>query len=336
MKLISINSLDVGEKLGYDIRSGKGSMLLRAETLLTDNMIQRLKKLGIYSVYIDDDMFKDVEVNLALSVNTKARTLQLLEDAYGNFKRGRQIDLDPLRLGAREIYEEVRVSVREPINMVSTFSVEEPVLMHCVNVATMTAALATQAKLPMNLIENYTFAALVHDICLEDINDDNAKSYDHVKKIYEYLKAANIDATAYMAAHLHHERFDGTGGPRKVVGKQIQEGARLLAAADIFDSTLSGIGGVKRLEAHLAIEYIQSLSGSALDPDVVRLFTENIAIYPTGAVVDLNNKFQAMVLKQNPGIPSRPVLRMMSKNADERIEINMLTNHTVFIEKVNL
>ncbi len=336
MKLISINTLKIGEMLSCDIRGGNGNMLLRAKTILTEQMIVRLKSVGIYAVYVDDDMFEDVELRPALTDETKARILGSLDSIKANVTRGRKIDIDAAKLLGREIFEEVRIAVREPINMVSTFAIDSPILLHSVNVAMITAAIAVRSQIRPQLAENYVFAALMHDMFLDDIQSDNKPPFEHTQKFYDYFKnTVSIDATSYMAGNLHHERFDGTG-PKKIKGTQINEGARIIAVADMYDSCAEGFAGYKRMEAYQAVEFVNAQANTILDPDFVKVFATCVAIYPTGATVIINNGIQAMVLRQNDGMPTRPVLRLLSKDPAERMEINMLTNNAVFIEKVAL
>lgn len=337
MKLISINSINIGEQLSFDLRGSNGNILLRHKTVLTKNMVARLKALGIYSVYVDDDLYEDVTVRQAIPDDMKTRILGELDAMRPKLLRGGKLDEQLFKTMGRDILDEVRVSVLEPINMVSTFAIDNPLLLHAINTAIITAALSVKAGVRPQLAENYVVAALLHDMCLDDISKDASDNHEHAAKIYSVMKTtAAIDATCFMAAALHHEKYDGTGGPRKLSGKQINEGARIIAVADIFDNICFGYAGKPRLEAAQTIEYITAQASLALDPDLVKTFTECISIYPTGATVVLSNKLKAVIYKQNAGMPARPVVRIVSPLPEERVEINLLTNPAVFIDKLDL
>lgn len=337
MKLISVNALKIGEMLSSDIRASNGNMLLRAKTVLTDRMIDRLKKVGIYSVYVDDDMFDDVSIRMPLTDETKARILGSLELIYQNTVKERKFDVKIAKDMAREIFEEVRIAALEPINMISTFAVDSPILQHSVNVAIITAMLALKANIRPLLAENYVLAALMHDMCLSDISNDNDGKYEHATKIYEALKStAQIDATCYMSANMHHERFGGGGGPRKMAGMNINEGARMIAIADMFDNVTYGYAGYTRLEPYKTVEFLASQVNTILDGNLFNIFQKNIAIYPTGATVVITGNRLAAVIRQNIGSPTRPVLRLLSTNPADRLEVDLMTNMSLFIEKVAL
>jgi HD-GYP domain-containing protein (c-di-GMP phosphodiesterase class II) len=334
--LISINSLTIGDKLGFDLRKGNGAVLLRSKTVLTDNMVARMKALGFYAVYIEDDLYEDVTVRQAIPEDMKTHILKELEVIRPKILAGSRDGAEKVKTMAFKIFEEVMVTSLEPINMISTFAPDSPLLLHMVNTAILTAALCVKAGIPQQLAKNYVTAALLHDICLPELSEDETDGFEHTVRIYKAMKeSAAIDASCYMAASMHHERFDGNGGPRKLAGFHINEGARIIAIADMFDNIRYGQAGKSKLQAAQTIEYIVAQSGTSLDPDLVRSFTECVAIYPTGATVVLSNRIKAVVCKQNVGMPSRPVVRIVSQWEDARAEIDLLTDLSLFIDSVD-
>jgi response regulator RpfG family c-di-GMP phosphodiesterase len=84
--------------------------------------------------------------------------------------------------------------------------------------------------------------------------------------IYSQTLASHVDPRPLVGETIraHHERFDGKGFPDKLAGHAIPWTARCLAVAVWFVE--SG------LPKDQAIELILSQSGTALDPEAVRLF----------------------------------------------------------------
>ncbi len=70
----------------------------------------------------------------------------------------------------------------------------------------------------------------------------------------------------------HHERYDGSGYPGKLVGEQITLEGRILAVADVYDA-LSSMrpyrSGWVRTDA---LDYISNYAGTYFDPEVVAAF----------------------------------------------------------------
>ena len=68
-----------------------------------------------------------------------------------------------------------------------------------------------------------------------------------------------------------NERWDGKGVPDQKSGEAIPLGARILAACKIYDNGVSGLAPFERpLSSQEAVDYVISLSGTALDPNVVK------------------------------------------------------------------
>lgn len=70
----------------------------------------------------------------------------------------------------------------------------------------------------------------------------------------------------------HHERINGTGYPAGLTEDEICIEAKIIAVADTFDAMTSDRPYREGLDRKLAIEEINSLSGSWFDPDVVEAF----------------------------------------------------------------
>ncbi|MBE3125543.1 MAG: response regulator [Acidobacteria bacterium] len=72
----------------------------------------------------------------------------------------------------------------------------------------------------------------------------------------------------------HHERYDGTGYPDKLKGREIPLGARIMAIADTYDSITSERPYRKPASHRFAVKEIISCSGTQFDPEVVEHFLE--------------------------------------------------------------
>ena len=86
----------------------------------------------------------------------------------------------------------------------------------------------------------------------------------------EILKAAAIVAME------HHEKWDGTGYPRKIKEKEIHIYGRITAIADVFDALGSDRCYKKAWEDEKIFEFIRNQKAKHFDPELVDLFFENI------------------------------------------------------------
>jgi len=72
----------------------------------------------------------------------------------------------------------------------------------------------------------------------------------------------------------HHERWDGTGYPRRLRGDEIPIAGRMMAAADAYDAIISPRLYKPALPHEEAVRIIRGLRGVFYDPDVVDAFLE--------------------------------------------------------------
>ena len=73
-------------------------------------------------------------------------------------------------------------------------------------------------------------------------------------------------------AHWHHERWDGTGYPSRLVGDAIPTSARLMALADVFDALISARVYKPAFSYAQARDMIAVERGQHFDPDVADAF----------------------------------------------------------------
>jgi len=84
------------------------------------------------------------------------------------------------------------------------------------------------------------------------------------------LKAAAI------VAHQHHEKYDGTGYPQKLMGEEIHIYGRITALADVFDALGSDRVYKKAWEDEKIFKLFHKEKGKHFDPNLVDLFFENL------------------------------------------------------------
>jgi HD-GYP domain-containing protein (c-di-GMP phosphodiesterase class II) len=81
----------------------------------------------------------------------------------------------------------------------------------------------------------------------------------------------------YPEIESHHERWDGSGYPRRLAGAEIPLPARIIAVAEAWDVVSYGTFWRPRMQDVEAIEWLRSGAGKAFDPEVVTAF---LAVQP--------------------------------------------------------
>lgn len=84
---------------------------------------------------------------------------------------------------------------------------------------------------------------------------------------HDYLEYARIFASS------HHEKWDGSGYPLGLKGKDIPLLGRLMAVADVYDALVSWRPYKKPYTHERAMEIIMSGSGQHFDPELIKVLT---------------------------------------------------------------
>jgi putative two-component system response regulator len=100
----------------------------------------------------------------------------------------------------------------------------------------------------------------------------------HTTKAHEFLQSScrSIMKTADIIAYEHHEKWDGTGYPRGLKGNKIHIFGRIIALADVFDALTHKRVYKEAWSIDDAIAYIIENSGTHFDPELVKIFEDNI------------------------------------------------------------
>lgn len=77
-------------------------------------------------------------------------------------------------------------------------------------------------------------------------------------------------------AHQHHEKWDGSGYPKGLMGENINIVGRITALADVFDALGSDRCYKKAWPLEKVLTLIQSEKAKQFDPKLVDLFMQNI------------------------------------------------------------
>jgi putative two-component system response regulator len=94
----------------------------------------------------------------------------------------------------------------------------------------------------------------------------------HPQFVYDMLSSVEYLRPALDIPYGHHEKWDGTGYPRKLKGEQIPLAARLFAVADVWDALTSDRPYRPAWSKEEALTFIREQSGSHFDPQVVDFF----------------------------------------------------------------
>jgi putative nucleotidyltransferase with HDIG domain len=155
---------------------------------------------------------------------------------------------------------------------------------HSTRVSELACLLAAEIGLNANALKAIERGSLLHDIGKIGISDTilhkpsglTPEEWEKMR-LHPDIGARIIEDIPFLQETLpiiryHQERWDGSGYPVGLSGKDIPLQARIFAVADAFDALTSDRPYRERIPVSEALEYIKEQSGILFDPDVVSAF----------------------------------------------------------------
>jgi HD-GYP domain-containing protein (c-di-GMP phosphodiesterase class II) len=94
----------------------------------------------------------------------------------------------------------------------------------------------------------------------------------------DMLNGTNIPLlnTASEIAMCHHEKWDGSGYPRGLSGKEIPESARITTIVDVYDALVHRRVYKEASSEEAALKIMEQMVGKHFDPELYKVFLDNL------------------------------------------------------------
>ena len=161
-------------------------------------------------------------------------------------------------------------------------------MLHSKRVGKLCKQIAEEMNLEKDIVNQMGVAGLMHDIGKMGI-DENILNKEGKLNTYEFQEIqrhpeigfrilSSSDEFLEIARYVfeHHERWDGKGYPKNLIGTEISLQARIIGVADAFDAMTCDRSYRKGLSEEEAVAEIIRCSGTQFDPDVSRVFLEKV------------------------------------------------------------
>ncbi len=155
---------------------------------------------------------------------------------------------------------------------------------HSRRVTELTLKLAQAIGIPPADLEHIRRGAILHDIGKMAISDEILRKtgplsaaeqeivLQHPTIAYQLLSRISYLQKALDIPYSHHEKWNGSGYPHGLKGKEIPLSARIFAVVDVWDAIQSDRPYKKAWSRAQAIEYLREQAGEYFDPEVVKAF----------------------------------------------------------------
>jgi HD-GYP domain-containing protein (c-di-GMP phosphodiesterase class II) len=139
----------------------------------------------------------------------------------------------------------------------------------------------------------------------------------------------------YRTAQEHHERENGQGYPQGLKGDDIDEYAKIIGICDSYEAMTHDRPHKKAIMQFASVRELVETKNLMFSNKILKLFLEEISLYPIGSYVKLNNKAIGRVIATNADQPLKPIISILFDGHGNRITddrtINLKENPVLVI-----
>lgn len=325
MKLAQVSALVPGMILAKDLLQRNGILLVNKGTVLTAELITKLKFWGFYEVEIEEPpiSLKDQQ-EAAVAPQIAAAHDRVVGIAENIMSAGESKDIDTnlLRGMIGDLDSQIDLNTNVLLNLSHIKTHDNYLFSHVTNVAILAMIIGKEMKLSEVEQKELGLAALLHDFGMTRISnsiydksqplspDEWMEIKRHPDYSMELLKQSGGFSEAVLrGVYEHHERIDGSGYPKGIKGQDICLFGKIVAVADVYDACISPRKHRKRMTPYDALKNLLG-QPHLFDIQILKSFVSCMAIYPIGSFVKLNTGQTAKVIGINHGAPFRPEIRI--------------------------
>lgn len=341
-KKIFIGSAKPGMKLAADVYDSDSRLIVPKDIIIDESVINRFKLYSVFSliIYLEEEKqeLKHEEVGYFESIKQKKdfahfeeKFSESVDDLKTNLndivKKYTPISPEKMLKGVAEVIASNKTghNMFDMLNCMRGY--DDLTYVHSMNVALICNVMAGWLGKSQEETDLITMAGLLHDIgklkMPVDIITKPGKLTDEEYEIikshptlgHDILLESNVDERIKNAAWMHHERYDGGGYPNGLVGEQIDDIARIVAIADVYDAMTANRVYRNGLCPFKVIAHFER-DMSIYDPRYILLFLEKTAETYVSNKVLLSNGKEGKIIMINKMSLSQPVVMVGDKIYD--------------------
>jgi putative nucleotidyltransferase with HDIG domain len=308
MKRLPTSQLVPGMIASQDVLSIDHQMIFPKDTVLTDKLISKLEMYAVVTVYVKTDEPLTDTIDRMIPTEPSYSTWIKSTEEFKVFQVNYETEVDSFKKAMNEVvsrncdlnvYELLqdalaitagstgKISILDMLQNMRNY--DDTTFAHCLNVGLICNVFSKWLKLAPDQTELATACGLFHDIGkllvpnsiitkpgkLSDLEFMEVKK--HPQMGYQLLYSKHVADHICNAALMHHERCDGSGYPLRLKREQIDNYAKIVAIADVYDAmTAARVYRGPMCPFHV-IEIFESDGIQKYDVHYVMTFLENVA-----------------------------------------------------------
>lgn len=340
---ICMHEAKVGMQLSRAIFSHNGLLLLPKQAILTPKVIIRLKLYGVEELFIfkqgKNEVLRESEVESYITHTRETKAFKIFDESHsqsvklvknafnGMLKDNNKIDTEALISDVDNLLKTSKngIQVFDMLHCMRDY--DDSTYVHSINVSLICNVIGTWVGFSKEDVQILTLCGLLHDvgklmmpkeiICkpgqLTTLEYATIKTHPYMG--YSILQE-DIDEHVKKAVLQHHEKCDGSGYPNGLKKNQIDEFAKIVTIADIYDAMTANRVYREGLCPFDVIELFEMEGFQKYDPYYLLIFLERMVESYINRRVRLSNNDEGQIIMINKSTLSKPVVCVHNEYID--------------------
>ncbi|MCL6590549.1 MAG: HD-GYP domain-containing protein [Firmicutes bacterium] len=248
MERIAIENLKPGMILAHTVHLPDGSVLIAKDTAISTATVTKFKELRLPAIYVKN-IDAENDYHDFISDETRAMIFRNFFRIDSEIRMNKRINLAIFKESLNKLMDEVIANQKKPLLFSEIRGVHDYIPGHSIHTCVIALRIGLRLNYDAKKLMDLGLGALLHDLGMLRIPYDLVHRIGgltpeeekiiqtHCKTGYDLIvQNQDLSNNSALVALQHHERYNGTGYPRKMAGNDINEAARITAIADVFDA----------------------------------------------------------------------------------------------------
>lgn len=351
MRRVLRESVSAGMILDQPIYGLNGQVIVNSGVELSEFHISKIAELDVKYIYVQGEAVL-IDENDTVALNAKSEFVLAAHMALNEVQVGKYVQIDSIKGRVMTLLDEC--CMRKEIQPLFTAmqNCNDYLFKHAVCGYFFAMMIGISCGVEGVRLRDLGLGALLRDVGMITISreilnkpgtlspEEMAIVKQHTEKGHELLQHnSEISLAVANCALQHHERFNGSGYPRGTKDNGIHEFAQIAALADVYSSMTANTPYRKALSVYDTLGIIGKAGAAYFNPALIQVLVNNVAVYPLGAIVRLNNQAVGIVNDYADELRNKPILNITRNESGERVNqtvtIDMEANPGLYIADIS-
>ncbi|MDH5611032.1 MAG: HD-GYP domain-containing protein [Gammaproteobacteria bacterium] len=259
-----------------------------------------------------------------------------------NLKAGENLDITAVRNAVQPILESV-IRNSDALLWVSEMKKKDAyTYSHSLDNCSLGIAFGRHLGLYKEDLRNLAMGLLLMDVGKVKVSDEilnktgtlSVEEFKEMKNHVHYgvemlRNTHGMNDTIINVVLTHHERFDGSGYPSGLKGKEVPVYGRIAAIIDCYTAMTGNSTYRVAMAPHKALQTIYNWRNKYFQDELVEQFLQCLGVYPTGSLVEMSSGEVGMIMSQNRVQRLKPKIMMLLDENKKPYEVSKIVDLTV-------